>query len=108
MLTGFIVWRNTKAETRALLRRIARLPFHTKLAQAGLARDKRIPSRLRIVPPLLVLYLAVPIDIVPDFIPVLRQLDDILIVIAAAVILLRFTPPEFEEHFSRLESPATS
>lgn len=44
---------------------------------SGLARDPRLPLRVRLLPLLVLAYLASPIDLVPDFIPVLGQLDDI-------------------------------
>jgi uncharacterized membrane protein YkvA (DUF1232 family) len=47
-----------------------------------LARDPRVPRRAKIAVALLIPYLASPIDLIPDFIPVLGQLDDALIVIA--------------------------
>ena len=37
------------------------------------------PRRVKVVLVLLVIYLANPIDLIPDFIPVLGQLDDIII-----------------------------
>ena len=42
--------------------------------------------------PALAGYLAVPLDIIPDFIPVLGQLDDLLIVAAGLWLLLRLIP----------------
>lgn len=66
----------------------------------GLVRDSRVPWFVRLVPVPLLIYLASPIDLVPDFIPVLGQADDILIVAAALWIVLRFTPREvIAEHF---------
>ena len=45
-----------------------------------LARDPRVPRRRKLLLLFLVGYLALPIDIVPDFIPVAGQLDDAIIV----------------------------
>lgn len=42
-------------------------------------RDIETPLRVRVVLVFLLIYLASPIDLIPDFIPVLGQLDDILI-----------------------------
>ena len=45
-----------------------------------LARDTSVPTRVRIYLWLLVAYLALPIDIVPDFIPVIGYADDAIFV----------------------------
>jgi len=66
----------------------------------GLVRDRRVPWFVRLLPVPLLVYLATPIDIIPDFIPVIGQADDILVVAAALWVVLRFTPAEVvAEHF---------
>jgi uncharacterized membrane protein YkvA (DUF1232 family) len=45
-----------------------------------LARDPRVPRRRKLVLVALAGYLALPFDLVPDFIPVAGQLDDAVIV----------------------------
>jgi uncharacterized membrane protein YkvA (DUF1232 family) len=52
-----------------------------------LARDPRVPRRRKLILFALVAYLALPFDLVPDFIPVAGQLDDALIV---ALVLRHF------------------
>lgn len=52
-----------------------------------LARDERVPRRRKLLLLALVGYLALPFDLVPDFIPVAGQLDDALFV---ALVLRRF------------------
>ena len=44
------------------------------------------PRRVKVVLVLLIIYLANPFDLIPDFIPVLGQLDDIII----SVLVLRW------------------
>jgi uncharacterized membrane protein YkvA (DUF1232 family) len=43
-------------------------------------RDPAVPRRAKIAPALVIAYLAIPIDLIPDFIPGLGHLDDALIV----------------------------
>lgn len=52
-----------------------------------LARDPRVPRRRKMLLIALGGYLALPFDLVPDFIPVAGQLDDAIVV---ALVLRRF------------------
>lgn len=45
-----------------------------------LARDRSLPRGVRVRLALLVVYLALPIDLIPDFIPVVGYADDAIIV----------------------------
>ncbi len=98
-------WHGDDPDRKALVKRIGGLPFRAKGRLAiALARDGRIPLRVRIIPPLLILYLANPIDLIPDFVPLVGYLDDVLIVALGIGLLLRFTPRAvLEEHIRRLE-----
>jgi uncharacterized membrane protein YkvA (DUF1232 family) len=51
--------------------------------------DDRVPRRRKAVLMALVGYLSLPLDLVPDFIPVLGQLDDALLVAAALAYVAR-------------------
>ena len=104
-VTAFVLWRSVGPDDRALLKRIHRLPVRRKLRLAGaLMRDGRIPLRLRAIPPGLVLYLASPLDLIPDFIPVVGLLDDALVGIVGIGLLVRFTPRSvLDEQITRLE-----
>jgi uncharacterized membrane protein YkvA (DUF1232 family) len=46
----------------------------------ALLRDPRVPRRRKALLAVLVAYLAMPIDLVPDFIPVAGQLDDAIVI----------------------------
>lgn len=50
-----------------------------------LAADKSLPSGIRVRLALLMGYLALPFDLIPDFLPVIGQLDDVIV----AVLVLR-------------------
>ena len=57
------------------------------------ARDPRTPWALRLLALAVVAYALSPIDLVPDFIPVLGYLDDLLIVPLGLALVLRLLPP---------------
>jgi uncharacterized membrane protein YkvA (DUF1232 family) len=98
--------RHRDAAGRDLVERILRLPLRDKLRLAlALMRERRIPLLVRAVPPALVLYLAMPLDVIPDFIPVIGHLDDALVLLLGVAVLLRFTPRAvLEGHVARLEA----
>ena len=50
---------------------------------ARLLRDSRVPLRAKLVIPALALYLAMPFDIIPDFLPVVGHLDDVVVIALA-------------------------
>jgi uncharacterized membrane protein YkvA (DUF1232 family) len=61
--------------------------------------DPRVPRRRKLLLGLIVGYLAMPIDLVPDFIPVAGQLDDAILVAAVLRLALRAGGEELlEEH----------
>jgi uncharacterized membrane protein YkvA (DUF1232 family) len=105
-VAAFILWRTASGRTKRLAERLQALPWRSRFELAGrLVADDRIPPAVRAIPALLVLYLALPLDLVPDFIPILGQLDDIAVVIVAAGLFARFTPLQvIEEHIAELES----
>jgi uncharacterized membrane protein YkvA (DUF1232 family) len=104
-LAAFLYWRIQTSDEKKLARRIGKLQFLEKIALAGsIFRDQRIPIAPRIVALALVLYIASPIDLIPDFIPILGFFDDILIVLIGAGLLLRNIPDYIvEEHLTRYE-----
>jgi len=57
-----------------------------------LLTDNRVPLGVRGIPLLLIPYLAMPFDIVPDFIPVLGYIDDVAIVLATLALIIWLTP----------------
>ena len=57
----------------------------------GLLRDPRVPLRAKIVVGIASLWLASPIDLIPDFVPIAGQLDDAIIAALALRFILRTT-----------------
>jgi uncharacterized membrane protein YkvA (DUF1232 family) len=55
-------------------------------------RDPRVPWYAKVMALVTAAYALSPIDLIPDFIPVLGYLDDLLIVPAAIVLTVRFIP----------------
>jgi uncharacterized membrane protein YkvA (DUF1232 family) len=60
----------------------------------GLLRDPHVPRRSRLALGALLLYLVSPIDLIPDFLPVIGQLDDALLIALVFRWLVRSAGPE--------------
>lgn len=83
----------------------ARLPEGTLKELAGflpacattarrLWRDPRVPRRARLAVGLAGLWVASPIDLIPEFLPVIGPLDDVVVVALALRYAARRIPPE--------------
>ena len=76
------------------------------------ARDPRVPWYAKALAAAVAAYALSPIDLIPDFIPVLGYLDDLIIVPAGIWLVVRLIPPvlmlEFREQAaSRAERPTS-
>ncbi len=66
-----------------------------------LLKDGRVPTKSKVTLGLVLAYLVMPFDIIPDFIPGLGVLDDFVIVVYALHRILAETPQEIvAEHWS--------
>ena len=77
-------------EPASLMKRI-RIDAHAAWLAA---RDPRCPWYARAFGLLVTAYALSPIDLIPDFIPVLGLLDEALLLPAAILLVLRLIPPE--------------
>jgi uncharacterized membrane protein YkvA (DUF1232 family) len=58
------------------------------------ARHPRSPLIVKILAGLIVAYALSPIDLIPDFIPVLGLLDEAVLIPAGVWLVLKFVPPD--------------
>jgi uncharacterized membrane protein YkvA (DUF1232 family) len=65
-----------------------------------LAADDRVPRRTRLTLAALAVYLVMPIDLVPDFMPVVGHVDDaILVVLVLRAVVRAAGPVILAEHW---------
>jgi len=89
-------------DPKEALETLRKMPAYARLIWA-LARDPRVPTRQKLVLGAVAGYLVFPIDIIPDFIPVLGQLDDLGVLIFGLDFFIRNAPKEVvEEHMGRI------
>ena len=70
-----------------------------------LLRDPRVPTAAKLVFGATVLYMLSPIDVVPDWLPVLGQADDLVVLLAGLNLFLRACPKWLvEEHEDALSA----
>ena len=58
------------------------------------ARDPRTPMVARVLALAIAAYALSPIDLIPDFIPILGYLDDLVIVPLGLLLVIRLLPPD--------------
>jgi uncharacterized membrane protein YkvA (DUF1232 family) len=75
-------------------RAIARFVPDCVVLFGRLLRDPRVPRRSKVLVAALIPYLALPFDLIPDFIPVAGQLDDSVLVAFVLRRVVRRSGPE--------------
>jgi uncharacterized membrane protein YkvA (DUF1232 family) len=94
----YVAGRRTGGPTT--LRELLRLLPDVVVLVHRLARDSRLPRGVRWRLGLVLGYLALPLDLVPDFIPVAGYADDVLIVVWVLRSVVRAAGPEaLDEHW---------
>lgn len=63
------------------------------------ARDPRTPWLAKLLALSVAAYALSPIDLIPDFIPVIGYLDDVVLVPLGVLLVIQLIPPELMEEF---------
>jgi uncharacterized membrane protein YkvA (DUF1232 family) len=77
---------------RTLIETIKQIPSYLRL-MGGLLTDPRVPALDKVLLGVAVAYVVMPIDLIPDFIPFIGQVDDVFIVMLALRRLIRNAGP---------------
>jgi uncharacterized membrane protein YkvA (DUF1232 family) len=96
---GFQPVNASPAETKdeSTLRRWARALKQQSLVVYHAARDPRTPWPVRLLAVAVAAYAFSPIDLIPDFIPVLGYLDDLVLVPLGVWLVVRWLPVDVME-----------
>ena len=91
---------NTVLRNNPLIKELLLFVPNLAILVGRLALDRRIPTETKIALGAAALYLASPIDAVPDVIPVLGQLDDLfMVVLILDGVLNHIDPAIVREHW---------
>ena len=97
---------------RTALRDWARAVKRDLLALYLAGRDPRVPWYAKAVAVCVAAYALSPVDLIPDFIPILGYLDDLILVPLGILLAVRLVPPalmeEFRERAAALEGRPSS
>ena len=86
-----------------LLRMLPHIPNFIRLFWR-LFWDSRVPLALKAMLIAAVLYGLSPLDIIPDFLPVIGQLDDLTLILLAGYYFIRWSPaPVVREHVAAID-----
>ncbi|MGH9689075.1 MAG: YkvA family protein [Candidatus Acidiferrales bacterium] len=88
----------------ARLKRWSRNVRRDTYAVGLIARDRRVPWYTKTLALIVAGYAFSPLDIIPDFIPVIGFVDDVILVPLGILAVIKLVPPEIlEEHRAHAE-----
>ena len=92
-------WISRREPVRERLRQWARAVKRDVHALYLAGRDPRVPWYAKLAAAAVVAYALSPIDLIPDFIPILGYLDDVVLVPAGILLAVKLVPPGLMSEF---------
>ena len=87
-----------------LARLVVKLPTYARVVW-GLARDPRTPVGLKAILAAALAYVVMPVDLIPDAIPILGQADDLTVLLLVLDLFIQNAPAEVRaEHMARAKN----
>ena len=84
-----------------MARLVVKLPTYARMVW-GLVRDPRTPIGLKGMLAAALAYVVLPVDLIPDVIPILGQADDLTVLLLVLDLFIQNAPPEVRaEHSAR-------
>ena len=84
-----------------MARIVVKLPTYARIVW-GLVRDPRTPIGLKAMLAAALAYVVMPVDMIPDVIPILGQADDLTVLLLVLDLFIQNAPPEVRaEHSAR-------
>jgi uncharacterized membrane protein YkvA (DUF1232 family) len=71
------------------------------------SRDPRVPWYAKVLAMAVAAYALSPIDLIPDFIPILGQLDELIILPLGLLVVIRLIPPEVMAEYRAIAADGT-
>jgi uncharacterized membrane protein YkvA (DUF1232 family) len=102
----FVIAAATALLIKRRLSRLARFAPECEVLCRRLAEDPRVPRLPTFALRALAGYLALPLDLIPDFIPIIGRLDDALVVAIAIRVVLRSVDADLvRQHWPGADPP---
>jgi uncharacterized membrane protein YkvA (DUF1232 family) len=84
-----------------LARLVVRLPTYARMVW-GIMRDPRTPIGLKAIMGAALAYVVLPVDLIPDALPIIGQADDLTVLLLTLDLFIHNAPPEVRaEHSTR-------